>query len=315
MIVDKVKTVETVEQDSRITLSQRMLAHLELADPVTWLSGIMVVICGAVASSSVGGFDFGNPQHLWLVALGTLMAGPLGTGYSQSINDYYDRELDAINDPSRPIPSGRVGLRAAQLNWIALAAGTLLVSFCFGKPVIVLIAVLALFLATAYSVPPLKLKRNFWVGPPSVGLGYVVLSWMAGHLIFAPLTAESVLVAIINGGLATGLLFLNDIKSVEGDRRLGMKSLTVVIGVKRALLVAFTVINSSLLSLMLLAFLWGHPGVGIFTLLAVVVPFYAEVKLYSDPTHENFKRYLLASNAFIALLQFISAFVVGGYFG
>lgn len=34
------------------------------------------------------------------------MSGPLLTGYTQTINDYYDREIDAINEPNRPIPSG-----------------------------------------------------------------------------------------------------------------------------------------------------------------------------------------------------------------
>jgi 4-hydroxybenzoate polyprenyltransferase len=35
-----------------------------------------------------------------------MMSGPFLTGYTQTINDYYDREIDAINEPYRPIPSG-----------------------------------------------------------------------------------------------------------------------------------------------------------------------------------------------------------------
>jgi 4-hydroxybenzoate polyprenyltransferase len=37
-----------------------------------------------------------------------LLAGPLLTGYTQTINDWYDRDIDAINEPYRPIPSGRI---------------------------------------------------------------------------------------------------------------------------------------------------------------------------------------------------------------
>jgi len=37
-----------------------------------------------------------------------VMAGPFLTGYTQTINDYYDREIDAINEPYRPIPSGKI---------------------------------------------------------------------------------------------------------------------------------------------------------------------------------------------------------------
>jgi chlorophyll synthase/bacteriochlorophyll c synthase len=49
--------------------------------------------------------------------------------------------------------------------------------------------------------------------------------------------------------------------------------------------------------------------------LALLIPIVSQVKLYREPTHENFKRYIIASNPFVLLIQFISAFIVGGYFG
>jgi chlorophyll synthase/bacteriochlorophyll c synthase len=310
---------------SRVSLSQpkpktgalaQARAHIELADPVTWISPAITTICGALASSAqAGGFNVGSGQQWALVALGALMTGPLATGFSQSINDYYDHELDAINDPERPIPSGRVSLGAARWNWILLAVATLAVALIFREPLILLFAVIGLILSAIYSIPPIKLKAHYWLGAPAVGFGYVSMSWLVGHLIFAPLTWQSALVAFFNGGLATGLLFLNDIKSVEGDRQLGMKSLTVTFGVDKALIVAFTVITAFELALMVTAFAWGHPWVGGFVLLAMIVPLYSQIKLYRDPTHDNFKRYILASNPFIVLIQVISALVVGGYFG
>ena len=60
------------------------------------------VLCGAAAS---GQFTW-TPEHVAQSALCMLMSGPLLTGYTQTINDYYDREIDAINEPYRPIPSG-----------------------------------------------------------------------------------------------------------------------------------------------------------------------------------------------------------------
>lgn len=291
-------------------------AHLELADPITWISAVVTTICGALASSAqLGGFDPSSGRAWAFVALGTLMTGPLATGFSQSINDYYDRDLDAINDPERPIPSGRVSLTGARWNWVFLALGTVAVSLIFGNPLIVLLAVLGLILSALYSVPPFKLKAHYWLGPPAVGLGYIGLSWLAGHLVFAPLTWQSILIAFLNGGLAAGLLFLNDIKSVEGDRLLGMKSLTVAIGVQQALRVAFAVLTLSQLALMLVVLAWGHVWVAGFVLLSMAVPLYSQIRLYREPTHDNFKRYILASNPFILLIQLISALVVGGYFG
>lgn len=304
-----------ISTEQRVSLSRKIRAHIELADPVTWISPVLVCFCGALASGYERGFDWTRPDHWWLMLLGALMTGPLGTGFSQSINDYFDRELDAINDPQRPIPAGIVTLNEARWNWIVLGTATMLVSLVFGQPLIVYFAFVGIVLSVIYSMPPIKLKKHFWLGPPAVGLGYVSMSWMAGHLIFAPLTWQSVVVALINGGLAAGLLFLNDIKSVEGDRKLGLKSLTVAIGVQRTLIVAYATINGFEAMLMILAWMWGQYWVAAFILLALVVPIYNQVKLYREPNQQNYVRYLLASNPFVALIQIVSGFLVGGYFG
>lgn len=307
--------ITTSEQPKPVPLGKKIRAHIELADPVTWISPSIVCFCGAIASGPVTGFRFDNPQHWGLALLAALMTGPLGTGFSQSINDYYDRELDAINDPERPIPAGLVTLNEARANWIFLGAATFGVSLVFNNPIIPLLALFGLFLSVIYSAPPIKLKKHYWLGPPSVGLGYVSMSWIAGHVIFAPLTWQSALVALINAALTAGLLFLNDIKSVEGDRLHGLQSLAVAIGVKKTLIVAYLTINLSQAVLMVMALLWGQYWVAGFILLSIVVPIYNQVKLYQDPSQRNYVRYLLSSNPFVALIQFISAFLVGGYFG
>ena len=65
-------------------------------------SAIAGVLCGAAAS---GQFTW-TPDNVAKSIVCMIMSGPLLTGYTQTINDYYDRELDAINEPYRPIPSG-----------------------------------------------------------------------------------------------------------------------------------------------------------------------------------------------------------------
>jgi chlorophyll synthase/bacteriochlorophyll c synthase len=64
-----------------------------------------------------------------------------------------------------------------------------------------------------------------------------------------------------------------------------------------------------------LAIIWGQYWVAAFIFLALVAPIYNQIKLYQDPSQKNYVRYLLASNPFVALIQFVSAFLVGGYFG
>ncbi|NTW98128.1 MAG: UbiA family prenyltransferase, partial [Oscillochloris sp.] len=277
-----------------------------------------MVFCGALASSKVTpGFDPGAPGHLLLACLAALMCGPLATGFSQSINDYYDRDLDAINDPARPIPSGRVSLGAARANWVGLGVGTMAVSLFLARYSLwmPLFGAVSIILAAAYSVPPIKFKQSFWFGPPAVGLGYVCLTWLVGHLLFGALTWPSLTLALIASAQAVALIFLNDIKSVEGDRQLGLKSLTVALGVHGTLVVAFLITALCNLSMLALAVLGGYLWAAALVAVALLAPVYIQVQLFREPTHEIFKRYLLINNPFILVIQIISAFIVGGYFG
>ncbi|NTU77798.1 MAG: UbiA family prenyltransferase [Chloroflexales bacterium] len=298
-----------------VPLGRKIRAHIELADPVTWISPALITICGGLASGRVTGFQWDNPEDWSRILLVALMTGPLGTGFSQSINDYFDRDLDAINDPERPIPAGLITLNEARLNWLVLGAATLSVALLLNNPLILVLSVLGLILSVIYSMPPIKLKKNYWLGPPAVGLGYVSMSWVAGHVLFAPLTWQSLVVAILHGGLASGMLFLNDIKSVEGDRQHGLMSIAVAHGMHKALIIAYLTINISQALLMVLALVWGYYWVGGLIGLSIIVPIYSQIQLYKEPSQKNYIRYLVASNPFALLIQIASAFMVGGYFG
>ncbi|MEM6898103.1 MAG: UbiA family prenyltransferase, partial [Pseudomonadota bacterium] len=88
-------------------------AALRLIKPITWFPPMWAYLCGIVSSgASVG--------EAWVLALlGVLLAGPITCGMSQAANDWCDRHVDAINEPDRPIPSGRIPGRWGL--WIALA--------------------------------------------------------------------------------------------------------------------------------------------------------------------------------------------------
>lgn len=314
-IVAMAEYIAPNDHHNRVTFIGRVQAHIELADPVTWITPITMVVCGALASGQ-DRFQITEINDLVLVALAALMCGPLGTGFSQSINDYYDRELDAINDPARPIPSQRVSLAAARMNWILLGLGTLVIGLILMRQSIwvFVLAILSVILSAAYSVPPVKLKQHFWLGAPAVGLGYVFLSWAAGHLSFAPMSGASLMLAVINSFLAAGLLFLNDIKSLEGDRQHGLQSMTVALGVRRTLIVSYLIIGICEFLLLLLSLWAGYLWATAILALALTIPISSQVRLYREPTHKNFLRYIVASNPFVLIIQFVSAFIVGGYF-
>lgn len=205
-------------------------ALVELLKPITWFPPMWAFLCGAVSSGH------GLIDRPWLLAAGVLLAGPLVCGASQVVNDWFDREVDAINEPERPIPSGRVpgswGLLWA-IVWTALSAlwGAAL-GFWVG-----IATALGLVLAWAYSAPPIRLKRNGWWGALAVGFSYEGLAWVTGAAVFlgGALPAWPVLVA---AGLysvgAHGIMTLNDFKSVTGDRTLGLRSLPAVYGLRKS---------------------------------------------------------------------------------
>ena len=103
--------------------------------------------CGVV---SVNAVDSGS----WYdIALGVVLAGPLICGTSQVVNDWFDREVDAINEPHRPIPSGRAPGRSALYIAIAWTFLSLGVAALLG-PVVFLAGAFGMALAWAYSAPP-----------------------------------------------------------------------------------------------------------------------------------------------------------------
>eukprot|EP01032_Pedospumella_encystans_P035667 gene35667-40347_t len=77
-------------------------AVVQLLKPITWFPPMWAYACGAVASGAALG-------ERWIpITLGIVLAGPLLCGTSQAVNDWFDRHVDAINEPDRVIPSGRM---------------------------------------------------------------------------------------------------------------------------------------------------------------------------------------------------------------
>ncbi len=229
-------------------------AVAELLKPITWFPPMWAFACGAVASgASVDG-------RVWLVAGGVVLAGPLVCATSQAVNDWFDRHVDAINEPNRPIPSGRIpgrwGLYVACLwTLLSLAAG-----WAFG-PWVFAAVVLGLALAWAYSAPPFRLKQNGWWGNAACGVCYEGLAWITGAAVMeggAPSLRSLILAALYSAG-AHGIMTLNDFKAIEGDTRMGIGSLPVQLGAQRAAQVACWIMAVPQVAVIALLLDWGQP--------------------------------------------------------
>ncbi len=255
-----------------------MPAVLELLKPITWFPPMWALSCGVVSS--------GLPvAGRWpTVVAGIVLAGPLVCATSQAVNDWFDRHVDAINEPHRPIPSGRMpgrtGLYVA-LVWtlLSLAVASLLGAWGFGA------AVVGLVLAWMYSAPPARLKRNGWLGNAACGICYESMPWFTGAALMTGTLPDwrIVLVALLYGLGAHGIMTLNDFKSVDGDRVSGIRSLPVQLGVDGAaraacwtmLLPQFVVVGA------LLA--WGHPLHALAVGALVVVQARMMLRFVQDP--------------------------------
>lgn len=243
-------------------------AVLELLKPITWFAPMWAFGCGVVSAGEPIG------PRIPVIVAGVALAGPLVCATSQAANDWFDRFVDAINEPNRPIPSGRIpgnwGLYIA-LIWTAVS---LEVAANLGVAVLAA-AIVGLALAWAYSAPPPRLKRNGWMGNAAVAVCYEGLPWFTGAAVMTgswPSWSIVGLAALYSVG-AHGIMTLNDFKSVEGDRRMGIDSLPVLLGVDRAARLACAIMLAPQIVVVALLVSWDRFGT------ALVVGAFAAVQL------------------------------------
>jgi len=218
--------------DTPRTPSLRTVA--ELLKPITWFPPVWAFACGTVASGQ------SLSENWLLILLGLVLTGPLVCASSQAVNDWFDRHVDAINEPQRPIPSGRMpgrwGLGIA-IFWtlLSLSWATLMGPWGFAA------CALAITLSWAYSMPPVRLKNNGWFGNAACALSYEGLAWLTGAAVMlggAWPTYDTICLALLYSVGAHGIMTLNDFKAIEGDRQMGVASLPVQLGAQGAARVA-----------------------------------------------------------------------------
>jgi chlorophyll/bacteriochlorophyll a synthase len=227
---------------------------VELLKPITWFPPMWALGCGIVSSGVAPG------QRWPLIAAGVLLAGPMVCGTSQAVNDWYDRHVDAINEPERPIPSGRIPGRWGLYIAVVWTALSLLLATVLGTWGFVA-AIVGLVLAWAYSAPPIRLKQNGWLGNAACGLCYEGLPWFTGAAVMSASSPNwrIVATALLYSVGAHGIMTLNDFKSVEGDKRMGIDSLPVLLGVGNAARFACFVMAVPQMAVVTLLLTWQRP--------------------------------------------------------
>lgn len=282
---------------------------LELLKPITWFAPMWAFMCGLVSS--------GAPLlESWpLVIGGILLAGPLVCGTSQAVNDWYDRHVDAINEPLRPIPSGRMPgawgfYVACFFTALSLMIAALLGVAVFGA------AVVGLALAWAYSAPPLRLKVNGWWGNSAVGLCYEGLPWFTGAAVVSAAFPDwrIVTLALLYSVGAHGIMTLNDFKSVEGDVKSGVASLPVQLGVDRAARLACIVMAAPQFFVIGLLIQWRQPVHALIVAALLLAQAILMKRLLADPRGRA-AWYNATGTSLYVLGMLASAFALRGLLG
>ncbi len=271
---------------SPIQTEQPSILHrsLILMKPITWFGPMWAFLCGAIASGETT-WAIGD---IGLITIGLVMAGPMLCGFSQVINDYFDREVDAINEPDRLIPSGLVSTRQVFITLAVLLLSGLLLGSYFGLGVLLLVSagvVLALF----YSAPPIRAKRNGWVGNALVAISYEGLAWLAGHLVFASLTYPSIVVALLYSFGTHGIMSINDYKSMAGDKTVGIRSIPVLYGPQKAAWLIIATMNFAQIGVIGALFYWGLWQAGLILLGILLVQLPQQRKFLQQPVAYHLK--------------------------
>ncbi|HXI28035.1 MAG TPA: UbiA family prenyltransferase [Vicinamibacterales bacterium] len=212
-------------------------AYIDLARPFTLVAPALGFISGALTAVGAA------PREPWSAALlvapllGSAMAALLNAG-NNALNQIYDLEIDRVNKPTRPLPSGRLTIPqvwlftnisyavALVLAWLVAPGGR---HECFW---LVAIAVVCTYL---YSVPPFRTKRlgiwaNVTIAIPR-GTLLKVAGWSSVKTIAG---VEPWYIGAIFGLFLLGATTTKDFADMEGDRRGGCRTLPIQYGVRRA---------------------------------------------------------------------------------
>lgn len=209
--------------------------YVKLARPFTLLAPFFGFACFALvaAGSPVGGRLALDGALIVKILLGAAAAAVLNMA-SNSVNQIFDREIDAINKPGRPLVTGEVSRRGAWIAcvvfYLAAIGLSLLVNMRFFYIVLV-----TSFVTYAYSGPPFRTKRNGFLANLTMALPRGGLLVIAGWSAVKPIGyAEPWYIAAVFFLFILGASTTKDFADMKGDEAHGCRTLPIIFGVRRA---------------------------------------------------------------------------------
>jgi 4-hydroxybenzoate polyprenyltransferase len=215
----------------------RLSTYLDFARPFTLLAPALGMASGGMTAIGAAPRE---SWSWWLViypALGALMAAVLNAA-SNGLNQIFDLEIDRINKPKRPLPSGRLSVPEAWIFTLATFVAAWILAWLVapgGRHECFWLVVGATVITSLYSVPPFRTKRlgiwaNVTIAIPR-GAMLKVAGWSSVKTI---LGLEPWYIGAIFGLFLLGATTTKDFADMEGDRRGGCRTLPIQFGVRRA---------------------------------------------------------------------------------
>ncbi len=214
---------------------QRLPLYWEFTRPFTLIAPALGMLSGGLTALGAGEPVTVTPYRILDIILGTLMAAVLN-GASNAINQIYDLDVDRVNKPGRPIPSGRMSIREA--GWVTLVLYLIALGLALAVNLeCFLIASAAAFLTVIYSVPPIRTKANAILANLTIAIPRGVLlkvaGWSSARSILEA-DGEAWYIGMIFGLFLLGASTTKDFADMKGDEAGGCITLPIKYGPTKA---------------------------------------------------------------------------------
>ncbi len=203
----------------------RLKVYLELVRSFTLIAPMVGFLSGAIiASEAIPGFA---------CLVGALSAAILNAA-SNVNNQYFDLDIDRINKPFRPYPSGRISKRQIIIFTSLLYFSALILAWLINLrlfSIILITAVISFF----YSAPPFRTKQYPFLSNISIALPRGMLLIVAGWSVTKPVfDIQPWFIGLIFALYLAGAATTKDFSDIKGDGKFEIKTLPVLYGVKKA---------------------------------------------------------------------------------
>jgi 4-hydroxybenzoate polyprenyltransferase len=217
--------------------TRRARLYLEFARPFTLFAPALGMASGGATAIGAVPAETWGWNLVYYPALGAMMAAALNAA-SNGLNQIFDLEIDRVNKPKRPLPSGRLSMREAWVFTIGAFVASWLIAWLIapgGRHECFWLVAAATVITSLYSVPPFRTKRlgiwaNLTIAVPRGAL-LKVAGWSTVKTI---LGVEPWYIGTIFGLFLLGATTTKDFADMEGDRRGGCHTLPITYGVSRA---------------------------------------------------------------------------------